>query len=452
MNMENIEKISLIDKTKLNAEFYFTSLLEEAYGHGTLSDIDIERIQITCLELLAYKTERYTGGESSSVRVEVAESIMKSNLYTIGLYLKSFPCPDDAVNILKEQSITDIYYNGRKRIEIKLKAAKYLHYLVLNNLIDTENHTYSSTVVDGIKGFFKIYDADYEAHEIHITCDYPVCNPITKFVGIEFIEKYLESIYYENMFSNRFSAKEVHHLLCGYDEHYEDLIFNLFEQILTCAIGCILAKTDITALNFSAIQVEYIYSILSEKSREEAEIIITDAYHRLIGEPGISNLGLQKYIKKAIPRIISNVITAVKNDKLERVFIQPKHPELNPKIAFSFGEKMDNEKYRSIINEIMQCRFTSDKITIIKNEIHTLSDLEDLFSDAELTAEETVEVLNELDIAEIAALAKQHPYKSEIEAVDLSESEIAFRFCLNNYISSLSQEKQAMISKAISMM
>jgi hypothetical protein len=450
--MEQIEKISLLDKNNLSEEFYFKSLLSEAYYHSLLSEANIEKIQTECLRLLLSKTEQYACGESSSVRVEVAESIMTSNLYTIGIYLKSFPCPDDAVNALLEESIYDIYNKGRNLIELKLKAVTHLYHMVIDNLLNTENYTYSSTVIGGIKGFLKLYNADFEAQEIHITADYPICNHIKNLVGIEFIEKYLEAVYYENMFCEFFSSEAIHHLLCGYDEQYQDLIFNLFEQVLTCAIGCILVETNAVNLNLSVDQVKRIYVLLSEKTRAATEIVIVDAYNKLLKELSISNFALEKYMEKALSQIISNVFNSVKIDKLERVFIHPKYFEANSQTYFSYGEKMEDEKYRDIINEIIRCRFISDKIAIIKSDIKSLADLEDLFFDANLTAEEINAVLKELDIAEIAALAKRHPYKIEFEAIDLGETEIAFRLCLNKYILSLSQEKQSLITIAIGML
>lgn len=198
--MGNVKKTSIIDRSKLNEEFYFQSLLEEAYRSNMLLDADIEKIQFECLKLLAYKTERYNSGDSNSIRVEIAENIMKSNLYTIGIWLKSFTYADDAVKTLKDTKIFDLYNKGRKRIGSKLNAAKHIFTLVMQNKLDTDNQTYNDTIIDGIKGFFKIYNADYEAHDIHITADYPLCNSIENLVGIEFIQKYLESIYYENMF------------------------------------------------------------------------------------------------------------------------------------------------------------------------------------------------------------------------------------------------------------
>lgn len=102
MKMGNIEKQCIINSNKLSSEFYFNSILQEAYICGLLNDSDLENIQLQCINLLAYKSDRYNMGESSSIRVETAESIMKSNLYSIGLYLKSLSDPDQAAVELKK--------------------------------------------------------------------------------------------------------------------------------------------------------------------------------------------------------------------------------------------------------------------------------------------------------------------------------------------------------------
>lgn len=49
-------------------------------------------------------------------------------------------------------------------------------------------------------------------------------------------------------------------------------------------------------------------------------------------------------------------------------------------------------------------------------------------------------------------LAKRHPYKDPVEAVDLSESEQEFRLCLHNYIISQSLERQNWILKTINLL
>ena len=64
---------------------------------------------------------------------------------------------------------------------------------------------------------------------------------------------------------------------------------------------------------------------------------------------------------------------------------------------------MENEQYRKVIGEIGQCRFSQDKIAIIKEHIHSLADLEDILLDADLIHEEVQAVLRELSFPEIAA-------------------------------------------------
>lgn len=103
-----LDKISVIEVGKLDSEYYFQSLLEQAYSKWLLSGSDIERLQYECLNLLAYKTERFNAGDSSSIRIEKAQDIMTSNLFTISLWLKTYTNPDDAVTALQNETISEI--------------------------------------------------------------------------------------------------------------------------------------------------------------------------------------------------------------------------------------------------------------------------------------------------------------------------------------------------------
>ena len=49
--MNKIKKQTVIDVNKLSGEFYFQSLLQEAYVKGVLSPNESERIQLECLKL-----------------------------------------------------------------------------------------------------------------------------------------------------------------------------------------------------------------------------------------------------------------------------------------------------------------------------------------------------------------------------------------------------------------
>lgn len=210
MKIMNIEKRHFINSHNLSGEFYFNTILQEAYTCGLLNESDLENIQLQCINLLSYKSERYNMGKSSSIRVETAESIMESNFYSIGLYLKSLPDPDYAVNELKTVKISELYERGIKLVNTRFQVAKCIYNMVQNNKLDTLNHSYNSTLSEnGIGIFFKSFNLEYEAHDSPASIDYQLCNPVNDLAGVEFIQKYLENLYLENEFCMNFATDNI---------------------------------------------------------------------------------------------------------------------------------------------------------------------------------------------------------------------------------------------------
>ena len=446
-----LEKIRVIDRAQLSEEHYFQSLLEQARNKGLLRDNDIERMQYDCLTLLAYKTKRYNGGDSSSIRVEKAQDIMTSILFTLGLWLKTYPNPDDAITALQNEPINELYQKGRKRIDTMLVVTKALHGKLLHQLVDTPNVFYRSTLRNGILGFFKLYYPDYSAQEIHITADYPLFNPIPKVSGIEFIRAYLEAAYYENQFCGYFSAADIHHLLCGYEEDYTELLINIYESVLTTTIGCILVGTDVYRLDITETGACFLGRTFVGQSKDEITVVIEEAANELNHRFQFSE-GLARYLQSSLPLIASKIETAARGHTLDRIFITPAYPENNPRIIVSYGEKMDDEKYRKVIEEIGQCRFSQDKVAIIKAHIDSLADLEDVLLDADLMEDEVQAILHELSLPEVAALTKNYQLQSDIEHLELREGERLLRERLQCFISVLPPIQQklfALASKAI---
>lgn len=441
--MENIEKRPLLDRNKLRGEFYFISLLEEAYSCGLLDEAALENIQFQCLSLLAEKIEKYTMGESSSVRVELAESIMRSNLYTIGLYLKSLPDPDRAVVELKTGKLAELYARGRKLVYARFQAAKGIYNLAQRNKLVTPNHSYNSTLsAKGIGIFFKAYNPEYEAHEFPASIDYQLCNPVEDLLGVEFIQKYLENLYLENMFCQKFKAEKIHHLLYGYDKGYADLLINIFEQVLTAALGCTLASRDLKELRIAPEDLRRLSIKLRKHDNPALMLIIQQAMEEIFAELEIANPSLQSYIVRSLPKIVAGIENALKLNTLDKVFITPVNPDLEPKIKFASGVKMDDEEYRKLIEELLGCRYSSDKLALIKEKVKSFDDLEDLLLDAHLEEEEFLALLGTLGDMEIAAMIKRHPFQSPVQAEDLSEAEQAVRLYLEKYIKQLPGERQ----------
>ncbi len=441
--MANIENKYVIDSKNLSNEFYFTSMVQEAYTQGLLVDSDIAAIQLQCLKFLAYKTERYNDGESSSIRVEVAESIMKSNLYTIGLYLKSLPDAAFAVSELKLAKIPEMYQRGRMLIKSKVHSAKHIYNMAKDKKLMTLNYTYNATLNDKAIGiFFKLYDSDFAAHEVPASIDYQLCNPVTDLTGIEFIHKYLENLYLENEFCRYFEAQDIHYLLCGYHNEYQDLLINIFELVVTAALACTLVNQSSLTLNISEEAIQHLSNELSKDNDQLLVLKIRKAMEKVLQELNVTSLSLTKYINRNLPKITANITQAVKTNTLDKTFVSPTNPDLKPKVQFLSDNKMDNEDYRELIKELLLCRYSSDKLALIKENVKSFGDIEDLLFDAQLSKGEITSVLGILGDIEIAELIRRHPFKSGIQAVDLSETEQTLRLCLNSYIEQLVEDKQ----------
>ena len=444
--MVDIKKPYVIESQNLSSEFYFNSILEEAYTYGTLNQSDIENIQLQCINLLSYKCERYNCGASSSIRIEMAESIMKSNLYTIGLYLKSLPDADYAVEELKTIKISEMYERGRELINTKLRDAKHSYDLVQKNKLTTFNYSYNSTLSEnGLGIFFKSYNLEYEAHESPASIDYQLCNPVNDWVGIEFMQKYLENLYLENEFCLNFTAKTINHLLYGYDKGYKDLLINIFEQVLTAALACSLANRRVRDLIINEEDIQYLYEKLSKYDNYTLKLNINQAAEDLWAELNITDPALQKYVAKSLPKITANIENALKINTLNKIFVSLVNPDLEPKIHFKSKGKMDDAEYRELVEELLRCRHSSDKLELIREKVKSFDDLEDVLFDAYLEEGEIIAIFNTLGDVEFAVMIKRHPLAAEVQAVDLSETESALRLYLKNYMSQLPVGKQEQI-------
>lgn len=303
--MNELETVSKIKRENLDEKSYLKTLIEEAYKNDMISDEDIKNMQIQIFELLDERVYKYNGTESSSIRKEIMEQINTSNYYTISLYLKTFKNPDDAVNMLKTKGLKEAYYNGRKRINRLLNIIKVMYIKVKQNKLKTKNTTYNNTIFGGIQGFLKIYDPDFNAQDMKITADYPLYNNlIGKQEGVEFINKYVNSLYIENQFCNLFPSENIEHLLNGYSPEYEDLVINIFEIVLLEAIACKLVGRDIKDLELNECEFRQICDMFNGKSKVEIQAHIENAYKEIQEELFPQNKELQKYIEKNLKTIV----------------------------------------------------------------------------------------------------------------------------------------------------
>lgn len=367
-------------------------------------------------------------------------------MFTIGVSLKAYPNPYDAVSAVQNMGVKTIYAQGRKRINELMGQARKQQGLLVSHLLQTKNVFYSATIVDGINGFFRLYDADFAAQEIHITADYPVYNKTKRLLGIEFIMQYLKQLYFENIFCTHFSHEDIDHLLCGYDERYENLLLNIYEPVLAAALGCVLADAPANSLEITPEIKSFLHHHLTGKVYTEIEQMLGDALSKLAEILSFSD-SLIAYVKQSLPQLVAAIESAIKTENLERIFIVSMYLENNPKLMISYGEKMNNELYRKVLAEFMSSQSMPDKISILKNQINSLGDLEDLLLDAELSADEIIITLKSLSPAEIVALVKKYSSSYEMSFTEFRDCKKTLCEGLYGFVASLPLEQQVLLKR-----
>ena len=301
-----IESYISINAENLSGEFYFQSLLTEAYEQHEISETELESIQLDCFKLLAVRTESYNNGASSSVQVEVAQVIMASNFYTIGLYLKSLPDLQAAIQALKNEPIADQYQKGLKIVCRKMNVARHLYQMVCSSRIESVQCYYNTAIDEELKHSLKSYSLDYEAHEVATLIDYQLMNPVFDLAGVEYLVHYLHSLSLENMFCAMFRPAVIHAVMQECDSQYKDLPVNFFEQVLLNALGCVLLRKDFETPILSAADRQEMISIMQCEDGTSPFALLNETADSVIEDMSITSLPLKAYIKAALPILISS--------------------------------------------------------------------------------------------------------------------------------------------------
>lgn len=278
-----------------------------------LSDKELEIIKLKLLYLLKYKINKYNNNLVSSISYNEAVNINNSNYYVIKLYLSNKTINEQR-DILLNNDIIDIYNKSNDNI-IRLfnKTKLFYNTIFKNNMINTKNYYYNSTLYEGIDVFFKKYNYSYDSTNYIITVDYNTYILRSNYLGIEFINDYLIKINYENIFCNKFN--NIDNLLIKLYSNYIDLPINIFEIVLTKVIILEYLNKNIYKLD-SNIEVNILYN--DYKNIDNYILKLNKCYDKVI-----NNLKLNKdtynYLLLCKKDIINNIVFHTKNNTLDMI-------------------------------------------------------------------------------------------------------------------------------------
>lgn len=170
-------------------------------------------------------TEQFTSHESSSVTYERAGQFMEAVIYCIA------HCDFEKGNGLMASALSaeEAYRTGYEAVISKVKRTQEKYNRLLLFFDDYGNRNYRDTVEKALLGFFMYYDVKYAPMETMITMDYPVFGLDMNMEGIDMIAQYIDAIWKEQQYLNKFPKNYVLDELRLFHPKYENEFFNIKE-------------------------------------------------------------------------------------------------------------------------------------------------------------------------------------------------------------------------------
>lgn len=264
-----------------------------------LSEEEQMLVQMKLLELLERQTRKYTSGDSSSIPVELGQDLMNSIMFCMGVsvYGLDYRGQMDWKRIL-HTDFADIFQRGIAFIQEKMSYGEALWEKICMHLPEVRNQSMFDTL-GSIGAFWKKYDYRFFAHEVPCDIDYQLCIPIAEEKqGIVYVLSYLEQLATENLFLSCFEKEAMRAVLNRYCPDYRGLLINLYEPIVTNAIGCAILNKGFHELVCSEKEQEVLTALFENLTEEEITDCIRSGAETVLKQISCDNRREEELIER----------------------------------------------------------------------------------------------------------------------------------------------------------
>ncbi len=241
--------------------------------------------------LLASRTNRYTMGDSSSVRMETAERLARGALYCVDLHIRLSPGGEPGA-----QSVRSLFEAGVKDVQRLARHGKLLLKQAEANRPPVENIGFGDTLAS-LPIFFRAYDTAFFAQEIPCDIDYPLCHPVSEaLLGVEYVNEYIRRLLVESAFLRLFPAPL---LALVYEQSYGGdggLLVNLYAPVAEAALGRTFAGKAASNLLTDATDRALIWQRMNGVPESEATAALEQAAKSVCKELNISGALERDYL------------------------------------------------------------------------------------------------------------------------------------------------------------
>ncbi|MDY0406671.1 DUF6179 domain-containing protein [Virgibacillus sp. 179-BFC.A HS] len=256
----------------------------------------------------------------------------------------------------------------------------------------------------------KKYEVVFDAHNTMASIDYPLAIDDMTIQGVYYLKQYLTYLKIETEFCQMFNQDDLRDLLvnygrmCGFDYRIE--LFNIFELVLNNAVFSVLSGELPSRIRISVQQYKEIKNLFSNMSDSQIQLIILEAVEKLLHHFNISDSLMSYYIKQCGINLAKRLKSVVKHNRLQTVVILEQELKTPPLTTFNASDRMSDHRFRLLIEKIMNCEKSVDKIDIIRTNFHSLHDYIDILNTDCLLNDEYEELFKTFGDVELAILTK----------------------------------------------
>lgn len=282
------------------------------------------------LPLVTELAEKYTSKESSSVSYETAKQLMEAVEYCIkenkvDLRLFQVESKNQAEGLEQVQnhcSAREAYDRGLQIVKDKVNQVRVIYNQISEDFLCYGNQNYHDTVLEGIPGFLKFYDAKFKPQNQILTMDYPVLCSMEGFFGVDVILLYISAISIEQHFFHVFPENYITEILERYHSDYENMYFNLCDPVLVHVLCCMVIGKKIIELEWTEEEYQQLTNYVMTRKREQVKTELSELLKKMLMRFGEQGEVMFSYLRYCIEDVTIRLFQTAQNDCMERLFHQ----------------------------------------------------------------------------------------------------------------------------------
>ncbi len=444
--MEPLER----ENEKIDRSQYTLSLMAQGLQKRMIQPQFVQGCQKDTIEILKKLIIKYTFGESSSVKVEVAENIMRSIYYVMDAYLAQEETPYESLTQLEDMGVQKVYEEGLVYLRGMVKSCKEQYEKVKENSLELDVIAYKDTIIGGLGSFFKLYNVLFCAHDIMCSIDYPLAVDDMSIEGVLYIKQYLENMDFENRVCQCFSIKDIERLLENYGAlyklDYREALINVFEIVMNNYIFCLMVGHKNRELQMTKIQYDVINTTLSQLDDLQVRTVVDDLFERVVIELEIQDNRVENYIRLYKEKFLNQLLQHRKMN-LGYLIVVDQQKTGNNMHVMDNEDKMDDEDFKKLVELLLDCQDPDDKVMYIRTHVQSLADFVDILKADCLFEDEYTKLYETIEDMELAILGKIiYSEALRLEQVSIMvlehlELEEPWQWYLDDYIKQLDRRR-----------